>query len=341
MDPLWLQFSLSALGVIGAGTLIGRVSGDLGDRLRLGRAWAGAVLLSLATTLPELVATVTVALHGALGMAIGGILGSVIFNLFILVFVDLFDRQSIYQRVSRNHIATGLLGCGLLGLLMAGLAIGGTGAGGPGGIRVGHVGLIALGMLGLYGVGQYVLFRVARSTFREAGQPHETRWSRLPVGWVLLTYAALVAVILVSAYNLAVSAEGLAARYSLGATFAGATLLGIVTSLPELTNGLTCGKQREYDLAVGNILGANAFVFVVLVVADVCYVEGPVFQMVVRSEVISSITMAALAIVMQGIVLIAIARRSTAQLGRLSVISVFLTLLYAASLVLAYHPIGS
>ena len=55
----WLPFGASACGVIGAGILIGQISGEIGERLRLGRAWAGAVLLSLATTLPELVATVT------------------------------------------------------------------------------------------------------------------------------------------------------------------------------------------------------------------------------------------------------------------------------------------
>jgi hypothetical protein len=46
MTLLWAHFAVSAVFVVAAGLVIGRISGELGERWGLGRAWAGAVLLS-------------------------------------------------------------------------------------------------------------------------------------------------------------------------------------------------------------------------------------------------------------------------------------------------------
>src|SRR5512133_1520507 len=111
MLTTWISFIIASLFVVSAGIFIGQVSGAIGDRLGLGKAWAGAVLLSFATTLPELVSTVTVSLRGDTAMAIGGILGSVLFNLLILVIVDLIDPHPIYTRLSFILIFVGMSCC--------------------------------------------------------------------------------------------------------------------------------------------------------------------------------------------------------------------------------------
>lgn len=337
MDPLWLQFLLAALGVVLAGSMIGRVSAEIGDRLKLGRAWAGAVLIAVATSMPELAAILTVALHGHIAMAVGGILGSILLNLMILVFVDLFDSEPIYRRVSVNHIATGLLGCGLLGLLIAGLAAGQAGWGGDDGVRIGHVGFFSLAIFAVYSAGQYVLYRISRKTYGTGEVQLETGLAKWSVAQMAFSYLGLTAVILFSAYHLGVSAEQLTERYSWGATFAGATLLGIITSLPEITNGLVCAKKKEYDLVVGDVLGSNAFVFVVLVLVDLVTLKGPLFQLISRLDAFSSMAMAGIAIVMQAVVLVALATRSVHRIWRMSVVSILLIFFYVASLVIAYR----
>ena len=337
MDPLWGQFLLSAAGVIAAGILIGRVSGEVGDRLKLGRAWSGAVLLALATTLPELVATITVALRGEPAMALGGVLGSIIFNLFIFVFIDLFERKPIYPQLSSNHMATGLLGCLLLGVAIAGMSFGYGGIGGSKGIGIGHVGITSLVILALYLLGQVVLFRLAKGSYKSAVKLRPTGIAHWPLGRVLASYGALAGVILVAAYNLGVSADQLAARYELGPTFAGVALLGVVTSLPEVTNALACAKRRDYDLAAGNILGANVFVFLAVVLADLCTLKGRLFNELMPTEAVSSIAMAGMAIVMTSVVLGALAIRSADKIGRLSIASILLAFFFVASLVIAYR----
>jgi len=62
--------------------------------------------------------------------------------------------------------------------------------------------------------------------------------------------------------------DEIADRLSLGAGLAGALFLGIATSLPEVTSTIALFRIRNYDIAVGNIIGSNVFNFFVLAVAD-------------------------------------------------------------------------
>jgi cation:H+ antiporter len=332
----WIIFAAAALFVIGAGIAIGRISGELGERLGLGRAWAGAVLLSFATTLPEMVTTATVTMEGAYGLALGGILGSIVFNLFILVLVDIADPEPLYGgKLSKSHLATGLLGTALLGILMAGLALGIA----QGTAIIARSRLIMLaapaGIIALYFVGQFILFRMARQA--HAGEMVlPTVFSRLPMWGVITAYAATAAVIVIAASALGSAVHRLSDQYGLAATFAGATMLGIITSLPEITNALACARQREYDLAVGNVLGANAFVLVVLAAASLL-AGNRIFTGVDTADAMSALVMAGLAVIMQVIALGALAVESRHHMKRLSAASLILACLYAAALYISYQ----
>jgi cation:H+ antiporter len=333
---LWSPFLVSGGVVVIAGLLIGRVSGELGERLKLGRVWAGTVLISLATTTPELVTTATVAFHGQAGMAIGGVLGSVVFNLLILVLMDLADPDPIYHRLSFNHLSTGLLGCVLLGVVIVAIALGldGVRAAAPGFPRLG---LASVALLGFFGLGQFVLFQMATKS-ANGETPIHTRnlFDRFSLKWILFAYVLLIVIIFISARGLALSVEQLAGEYRLGATFAGAVLLGVVTSLPELTNAIACARQKEIDLATGNLLGANVMVLTVLAVADF-FSPSPLFASLSTTEALSSLIMAGIAIVMQGVALGALAIHSDHRVWRIGVASLILAGLYGLSLTISYR----
>jgi cation:H+ antiporter len=163
-----------------------------------------------------------------------------------------------------------------------------------------------------------------------------TFWDAQSLPVLVLGFAAVGGAIVISAYRLGVVVESIAEHYSLGATFAGATLLGIVTSLPEVTNGVVSTRRGQLDLVLGNVLGANAFLLFILAIADVFFLGGALLYAVGRTEAMSAIIMAATAIVMQSVVLGAIAIRSTHRLWRFGVVSLILAALYVFSLVIAY-----
>jgi len=338
MELMWLQFILSSLAVVGAGIYVGQFAGEIGDRLKLGRAWAGAVILSLATTTPELVSTVTVVLRGEPGLAFGCILGSVIFSLFLLALVDAFDPDPIYKRLSSRHLATGVLNCLLLGIIVTGMALAYGRVGGPKGLGFGHVGITSIILLIFFAVGQYVLFQTSRANQKE--QTEETvpgALSQLSPPALGGIFAGLIAVIAVAAYNLGVSADKIAGKYGWGATFAGAVLLGIVTSLPEITNAVACSRKKDFDLAAGNLLGVNGLLLCVLALSDFLFVKGRLFNTLGRSDTVSSIAMAGIAIVMNGAVLMALITREKNKIWRWGITSVLLAGLYILSLLITYQ----
>jgi cation:H+ antiporter len=74
----------------------------------LSRSWVGLVLLAGATSLPELFTGVSaVAVASAPNIALGDALGSCIFNLAMLVVLDVMSRnEPVYRYIDQGHILT-------------------------------------------------------------------------------------------------------------------------------------------------------------------------------------------------------------------------------------------
>jgi cation:H+ antiporter len=92
--------------------------------------------------------------------------------------------------------------------------------------------------------------------------------------------AGAAVVVLVAAPFLVTSAEGIATSSGLGETFVGASFLAVATSLPELSTALVAVRIGAHDLAVGSLLGSNAFNIVIIAIADLVYTEGPILAAV-------------------------------------------------------------
>ena len=72
------------------------------------------------------------------------------------------------------------------------------------------------------------------------------------------------------------TAEIFAEESGLSSGFVGTLLVGAMTSFPELSATLIAVRLGSYDLAVGGILGSNAFNMTYFFVMDLFYVKGPV-----------------------------------------------------------------
>jgi cation:H+ antiporter len=116
---VWLQFAMCAAVNTVAGAKLSRYGDILADKTGISGAWIGLVLLAAVTSLPELVTGISaVVVADAPNIAVGDVLGSCVFNLAILVVVDLFQRnESVYRRASQGHVLSAGLGVIMIGFV--------------------------------------------------------------------------------------------------------------------------------------------------------------------------------------------------------------------------------
>jgi cation:H+ antiporter len=281
--PLLSLIFLGCAAVIWiAGVQLSNTTDVLDDRLHLGSALGGIVLLAIATNLPELAITVAAALSGNIGVAIGNILGGIAIQTVVLVALDAFGvrvpRPLTYQAASLTLVLEA-------GLVIAVLTVAVMGSQLPAhlyGLRLTPASVL---ISALWLVGVLLLNRASgRLPWQEAGEaPDNQRPSkghaktqknalatgkRVSTGRVSTVFAVAAAATLVAGYLLERSGDAIAGHIHLTGVLFGATVLAAATSLPELSTGLTSVRLGDYQLAMSDIFGGNAFLPVLFIFAD-------------------------------------------------------------------------
>src|SRR5581483_3815914 len=151
---IWLQFAATALVIMVAGTRLARYGDILGEKTGWGRSWIGVVLLAVTTSLPELFTGFgATALSALPNIALGDVLGSCMFNLVILSFMDAIQPEPLSTRAHQGHALS--IGFGLLLIGVAGLGL-------VAGHRlppIGWIGISSVGLIALYFVAVRTIFR--------------------------------------------------------------------------------------------------------------------------------------------------------------------------------------
>jgi len=241
------------------------------DRLeratRLSEIWIGAVLLAFVTSLPEAVNSIGATfIQGALNLGVGNLVGSNMFNMVLIVVLDLVQgRGPILMFIKKSHIYMAAGGIVLMGILGSVIAL--------------HVALPSVCQPGSYvGVGASavlflafiaVVWAFAGIDSKERAGGHDAppleevdaSPSRHP-GVLFLGYAVLL--ILASVWMLrtcdAIARQPvtLAGRSAVfGHTFVGAFLVAVATSLPELFVSIGALKLNRLNMSIANLFGSN------------------------------------------------------------------------------------
>jgi len=148
------------------------------------------------------------------------------------------------------------------------------------------------------------------------------------MSWI--TFIVSATAIFIAGIRLTTYADRLSERLHIGKVWIGVVLLGLVTSLPEaITSLVSVVYLNADDLAVGNLLGSNAFNPMIIVVLDFIYRQGSVTSVVKtnRSHEVSAF----FAIALSSIVLMEILVQdsfSSFHIGPLSLGSIAIAVLY-------------
>jgi cation:H+ antiporter len=147
-----VNFGGSAAVIVLAGIMLPVVAEKLAVGMGWGRSFVGSVLMSLATTSPEMTVSFSALRMGQPGMALGNLLGSCIFNQSLLFIDDIFYQGSLLADASPTHVFTAFLLIAMLGVVLVELLF-------PS--RKKMFGLInwdSAVIIGLYALGLYIIF---------------------------------------------------------------------------------------------------------------------------------------------------------------------------------------
>ena len=240
---LWLALILFAVGLallVKGGDWFVDAAGQLARAMGMPPFIVGATIVSLATTMPELIVSVMAAMAGKTDMAVGNAVGSVTANTAMIMALSMLFLPVAMPR--RDYAVPCLLLVGAAGALHLGT-------------RNGYLtfwGDIVLIIIFAAFIHQNIA--VARTHRQElADDDAEPIYIVKNVGMFLLGAVGIVggSRLLVTGGSAVAEALGVPERVI------AVTMVAIGTSLPELVTAITAIRKKEAALSVGNIIGAN------------------------------------------------------------------------------------
>jgi cation:H+ antiporter len=245
---------------------------DLLDKTtNISGAFLGGIMLSVVTSLPELFTGIssTVLLNDP-GLCMGNILGSDLFNLAVLGICFLCTLSlSRGAKISNTHITVTLLIVFIyVALLLNCFNIFN--------VQIFTFNITSVIIVILYVFAARLLAKDTgdKPTITDASQPITTlSTTQIVVRFFLVSFGIIVLAILITYIT-----DAIATEFNLAAGFAGALFLGVATSLPEVSSTIALFRLKNYNVAMGNIIGSNLLNLMILAIIDFIYLKPGVYD---------------------------------------------------------------
>ena len=247
-DVLLLLVGLALL-IFGAEWLVDG-SSSIARRAGLSEFLIGMTIVGIGTSMPELVVSLAGALRGSADISIGNVVGSNIFNVFLILgLTAIISPVAISRSNKRRDIPLNIIVCILL--ICFGMQHTLFGIGDSDTINALEGGLFLL----LFAVYMLISLKTGKSDFEEEEVDADKEPKML---WMAIAMVLVGLVALVYGGNLLVdSACKLAIEAGLSEKFVAITILAGGTSFPELVTCVVAAFKKKGALALGNIIGSN------------------------------------------------------------------------------------
>ena len=207
----------------------------------------GLTIVSLCTSLPEMLVAALAAFEGNSDLGIGNALGSNIANIGLVLGVTaMISPLSVQSLTLRREIPVLFL---VMFLALALMADGDLS-------RVDGM-ILLTGLL-------LMLWWLTRLGLKERNDPLEAEYSDvipvdLPLKRSILWFAIGLVVLLISSRIVVWGSVEIAQMLGISDLVIGLTIIAIGTSLPELMASIMGVLKGEHDLVIGNVIGSNMF----------------------------------------------------------------------------------
>ena len=260
MSYVLLAVSLAML-VIGANWLVDG-SAAIARRYHLSEYLIGATIVGMGTSMPELVVSSISAIGGHGDIAIGNVVGSNIFNVFLILGITALMMPIKYTRENIRRDIPLNVGISIIVLIMCALGIVWRGEYGLGRID----GLLLLVIFAIY-LWSTMKSEKKQQAARESGNPlpdsdqvasvDTSRYKSMTVCVLAIIFG--LAGLIFGGNIFVESASDIAREWGVSEAIIGLTIVAGGTSLPELVSSIIAVTKNKGQMALGNIVGSNIF----------------------------------------------------------------------------------
>ncbi len=254
-------YAIDLIAMIVLSFILGNLVDMLDKKTKISGAFIGGVLLAAVTSLPELfTALSSIFLVNEPEYVVGDLLGSIIFDLVCLALETLiFVKNFRNAKIQKFHIINGLV-C----LAMYGLAAYAFFAPRNVQLMLGDINFVSILIFALYVL--TLIFQPKEDESDESEEKEEIKMSlRNIVIFFILSSIALIGTSIALTYLTKLIQSELPV---LSGSVAGALLLGIGTSVPEIISTAQLFKKKNYDAGIGNMIGSCTFDFAIFALTD-------------------------------------------------------------------------
>lgn len=246
MSELWLAWIAILVGFGGliwsADRFVGG-SAAIASNFGVSRLIIGLTIVSLGTSAPEIVVSISAALSGSGELAVGNALGSNLANIgLVLAITALIAPMPIQKHLLTQEIPILLLVTAAAGAVLYDSAISPL---------EGY--LLLAGLIPLL----YIMTRSKKGHPEELVDTDEI--PNMKTGIALFWFVVGLGVLIACSDLLVWGAQIVATDFGVSPLIIGLTVVAIGTSLPELAASVMSALKGHHDMALGNIIGSNIF----------------------------------------------------------------------------------
>jgi len=253
------------LFVVGFGILIKGAdwlvdgASSLAKRLKIPVIVIGLTIVAFGTSAPELIVNIFASAQGRTEIAIGNILGSNIFNIFLILGISaIIFPLAVKKNTVWKEIPLSLLAAVALGLMANDVLLDGATTSAI--TRIDGLMLLAFFIIFLW-----YIYGISKCEGEE-----EIKIKEIGVPKSLLFIGLGLVCLIFGGKWIVDGAVQLATALGVSESLIGLTIVAAGTSLPELATSAVAAYKHNADIAVGNIVGSNIFnIFLILGVSSI------------------------------------------------------------------------
>ncbi|MFA5063572.1 MAG: hypothetical protein WC578_05855 [Candidatus Omnitrophota bacterium] len=326
-----LKFVVCAAAIFFSGRSVAKYGDAIAEKTGLGGLWIGVILVSVATSLPELFTGVgSTVFINAPDLTVGNLFGANTYNLVNIGILDFLHKgQPLLSLVSSGQLLTASLS--LIPICIAAIGI----------FLSSRLPQPAFAQISIYSILIFISYIIcARTIFNFEKKEQKAlkelqkeenilfKYGDISLKTAFLRYAAAALVIAGAGIWLAYIGDDLSRLLGLERNFVGSLFLGFATTLPEITVSIAAIRLGANELAVANMLGSSLFNVAIIFINDVLYRKAPIFTAISQEHIFTIFTV----ILMTSIIItsLILKPKKKTKLG-LSVYSIGLIAVFAIS----------